>query len=64
MPAADSFFEFGFAVLAFANRALLRGRWGLQLLNKTLYTLPHPQRPPRRVYSSGQGETVTNRYRL
>ena len=62
MPCADLVFvSAGLRVLLFANRALLLGRWGLPLLSKTLYTLPQPQRPSRRVYSSGQDEAVKNR---
>ena len=34
---------------SFANRGLILTLWGLQLLSKTLYTLPQPQRPSRRV---------------
>ena len=48
-----------FAFGRFSNRGLIRGLWGLRLINKTLYTLPHPQRPSRRVYSAGQEEAVT-----
>ena len=55
-----AFLECGyFMFLPLSNRAPVRGRWGLQLRNKTLYTLPQPQRPSRRVYSSGQDERVT-----
>ena len=50
-----------FEFLPLSNDGLIRGLWGLRLINKTLYTLPQPQRPSRRVYSSGQDETVRKR---
>ena len=64
MPGAGSFWVpvSNTLVVAFCrstNDSLIPRPVGLQLLNKTLYTLPQPQRPSRRVYSSGQGDFVT-----
>ena len=57
MPGAGSFWvpvsnTLVVAFCRFTNDSLIPRPVGLQLLNKTLSTLPLPQRPSRRVYSS------------
>ena len=48
-----------FEFLPLSNDGLIRGRWGLRLINKTLHTLPHPQRPSRRAQTAAQDDFVT-----
>ena len=59
MPGAGLDFEVRVCLFcSFANRGLILTLWGLQLLSKTLYTLPHPQRPSRRAQTAAQDDFI------